>query len=271
MSNPQQIIIKLTEILQENSNVAGLVLVGSYARENGYQATEYSDLELYIIVRNEKAEDFEKELLEIVNKLGQVVFSYKNRWAGFSTVFDDLFRLELPLAKLRELDSVFSRPISQTVKVLIDKTNGELKKALDKRPKTIDFQKSFEYQVLDAWYMLVAAVQYYKKGEIWSSRSVLQIVMSSIIKLMELLQDPDLLLLENNKRVELFLSKLQINLLKKASPPYDKEQVYNALNHIIEIFSEISKKVAKKYNYEYKIEIENEIKPKLQKLLKKDS
>ena len=46
MSNPQQIIIKLTEILQENSNVAGLVLVGSYARENGYQATEYSDLEL---------------------------------------------------------------------------------------------------------------------------------------------------------------------------------------------------------------------------------
>lgn len=269
MSNPQKIITSLADILKKNPYVLGLVLVGSQARESVYTVSEYSDMEAYIIVKDENVKIFEKQLPGIVHKLGQVIFSYKNIWAGFSTVFDDLFRLELPIANISELSSVFSRPKAQTVKIVIDKTNGELEKALTNRPETIDFQKLFEERVLDFWYMAVVAVQYYKKGELWNARSGLQVLLSSLIKLMELLQDQDSLLLEINKRVEQFLSDEQISLLKKVAPAYDKKQIENSLGEIIEIFSDISKKVALKYHYSYRKDIENEIKQKLQGLLKK--
>lgn len=270
MSNPQKIIASLVNILGKNPYVLGLVLVGSQARGKVYTASKHSDMEAYIIVKDENVEIFEKQLPDIVSKLGKVIFSYKNRWAGFSTVFEDLFRLELPIAKLSELSSVFSRPKAQTVKVLIDKTNRELEKALTNRPETIDFQKLFEERVLDFWYMVVATMQYYKNGELWDSRSGLQVLLSSLIKLMELLQDQDILLLETNKRVEQFLSDEQINLLKRVVPSYDKKQIGHSLKEIIEIFSDISKKVASKYHYSYRKDIENEIKQKLKDLLKKD-
>lgn len=263
-------IASLVDSLQKNPYVLGLVLVGSQARTSIYVANKYSDMEAYIIVKDKNVEIFEKQLPGIVSKLGKVIFSYKNRWAGFSTVFDDLFRLELPIAKQSELSSVFSRPKPQTVKVLIDKTNGSLEQALKKRPQDIDFQKTFQEVVLDFWYMAVVAVQYFKKGEIWNSRSGLQVLLSSLIKLMELLQDKDILLLETNKRVEQFLSDEQINLLKRIAPSYGKKQIEDSLREIIEIFSDISKKVALKYHYSYREDIENGIKQKLEDLLKKD-
>lgn len=263
MSNPQKIIASLADILEKNPYVLGLVLVGSQVRESVYTASEHSDMEAYIVVKDENVKLFEKQLPGIVNQLGKVIFSYKNIWAGFSTVFDDLFRLELPIANMSELSSIFSRPTAQTVKIMIDRTNGELEKVLTNRSETIDFQKLFNERVLDFWYMAVVTVQYYKKGEFWNARSGLQVLLSSLIKLMELLQDRDILLLETNKRVEQFLSGEQINLLRKVAPAYDKKQIGNSLRKIVEIFSDISKKVARKYEYTYNEDVEKEIKQRL--------
>ena len=269
-SSPQQIITSLTSILQKNPYVLGLILVGSQARTSIYMDNEHSDMEAYIIVKDEKVKIFEKQLPEIVNRLGKVIFSYKNRWAGFSTVFDDLFRLELPIAKQSELSSVFFRPKPQTVKVLIDKTNGSLEQVLKKRPQSIDFQKIFQEIVLDFWYMAVVAVQYYQKREIWNSRSALQVLLSSFIKLMELLQDKNILLLETNKRMEQFLSSEQIRLLQKITPVYNKRQIKYSLKKIIEIFPQVCGEITRKHHYSYRKEIEDEIKQKLNKLIKKD-
>lgn len=262
MSNSQIriMIASLVDILQKNPYVLGLVLVGSQARRNVYMAGQYSDMEAYIVVNDEHILVFEKQLPEVVNKLGKVIFSYKNIWAGFSTVFDNLFRLELPLVKRSDLCLVFSRPMIQTVKILIDKTEGDLERALNSRPRTIDFQKLFQDRILDFWYMAVVAVQYYRKGEIWNARRALQILLSLLIKLMELLQDQDILLLEDNKRLEQFLSDEQINLLKKLAPAYNKKQIKYSLIQIIKIFPDISKKVADKYNYYYGKDIEEKIK-----------
>lgn len=270
MSNPRQIITLLASILQKNPYVLGLILVGSQARTNIYAANKHSDMEAYIIVKDENIEIFESQLPDIVNRLGKAIFSYKNRWAGFSTVFDDLFRLELPIAKQSELFSVFSRPKSQTVRVLIDKTNGRLEQVLKKRPRSVDSQKTFQEIILDFWYMSVVAVQYYQKGEIWNSRSALQVLLSSLIKLMEFLQDKNILLLETNKRMENFLSSEQISLLQKITPAYNKKQIKYSLKKIIEIFPKISSKIARKYNYSYRKDIEGEIKQKINDLIKKD-
>lgn len=158
----------------------------------------------------------------------------------------------------RELAAVFSRPKAQQVKVL------------NSRPPTIDFEKLFQDKITDFWYMIIVTVQYYKKGEIWNSRSCLQILLSTLIKLMELTEDPKILLLETNKRIEEFLSDEQIDLLKIVSPAYDRDQISQSFKKILEVFPEICQKTADKYNYQYRKDIEDKIKPKLLKLLKKD-
>jgi hypothetical protein len=267
MSEPLKMISALKKKLTKNPLVLGMVLVGSQARKQIYQATPYSDMEIYLIVKDEDIKKIEKQLPSLVKTLGKVIFSYNNQWAGFSTVFEDLFRLELPLTKLSEINSVFSRPTAQVVKVLIDRTEGKLTKVLAKRPQTIDFQSFFQKKVVDFWYMAIIAVQYYKKGEIWNSRTGLQILQSSLIKFLELLQDPQILLLETNKNVEEFLSDEQVSLLKEISPAYDKKEIKKSLKRALAIFPQVFEKVAQKYDYQYDRKLEKEIKPKLTTLL----
>src|SRR3989344_6431117 len=153
--NPSKIVDTLTNKLSNDPLIKGFVLVGSQARKTVYKASKYSDMEAYIIINDEDVEKIEKQLPSLVKSLGKVIFSYKNQWSGFSTVFDDLFRLELPVVKLSEINSVFSRPRSQIVEVLIDRTNGKLQSALDKRPQKIDKEKLFQEKVVDFWYMLI--------------------------------------------------------------------------------------------------------------------
>lgn len=267
MINRKRILTALKKKSEKNPLILGLVFVGSQTRKEIYTATPYSDMEVYIIVKDEDVNKIKKQLPSLVKSLGKIIFSYDNQWAGFSTVFEDLFRLELPIAKLSELDSVFSRPTAQEVKVLIDKTGGKLEKALANRPKTIDFQDFFQKKVIDFWYMTIIGVQYYKKGEIWNSRTVLQILQSSLIKFLELFQDPKILLLETNKNVEQFLSDEQINLLKQISPAYDEKEIRESLKRALGIFPQVFEKVAQKYDYQYNRELEKQIRPKLTALL----
>lgn len=268
MVNPKEAISLLKDQLEKNSHVVALVSVGSHAREDIYIASKFSDMEAYIVVRDNQTDELEKQLPEIVKKIGPIIFYYKNQVAGFSTVFEDLFRLELPVVKESDLASVFSRPKAQPVKVLIDKTNGKLEEALKNRPESLDFETLFINRTTDFWYMATLAVQYYKKGEFYNSRSALQFLQSALIKLFELLKDPKILLLESNKRIEQFLSSEQIELLREVSPSYNNEQIKQALQKIIDIFPQTAKQVAEKYHYDYNPEIEENIKPKLKELLK---
>lgn len=266
MPDAKKLVDNLTEVLQNNPSVIAFTLVGSQAREDVYKATEHSDMEAYLIVKDEDAERVEQDLSNIVTKLGEVLFSFKHQ-IGFVAVFSDLFRLELPVIKQSELKSLFSRPKAQIVKVLFDRTNGQLEKALAERPEGLDYAETFADKVLNFWYWQILAVQYYKKGEFYNTRAVLGIQNSALIKLFELLNDPNILLLETNKRIEQFLSEDQLNLLKETSPAYNQSQIEQSLKRIMEIFPETVKRVKEKYGYSYDESIEEKVKSKLLDLL----
>lgn len=266
MSNPKQILKGLVEELDKNSSVIAFTLVGSQAREDIYKATQYSDMEAYIIVKDDAVEKVEQELPDIIAKFGKILFSFKHQ-IGFVAVYDDLFRLELPVIKQSDLKSLFSRPKAQIVKVLIDKTNGELGKILEARPETIDFASEFTEKVTNFWYWQIIATQYFKKGEIYNTRAVLNIHASALIKLFELYNDPNILLLETNKRVEQFLSTDQIEILKVVTVSCNMDDIKLALIKVMEIFPEIFKQIKQKYNYVYDESLEKKVKSKLINLI----
>lgn len=268
MTNPKALIDGLTEEFLRNPLVVAFTLVGSQARKDACKAVKYSDIEAYIISKDENVEKIEKELPDLVKKFGEVLFSFKHQ-IGFVTVYNDFFRLELPIVKKSEMADLFSRPKAQVVKVLIDKTEGKLEKILNNRPETIDYAQIFTDKVTNFWYWQILGVQYFKKGEIYNTRAVLNIHASALIKLFELLNDPKILLLETNKRIEQFLTEEQLKLIREVCPAYDSKQIKKALEKVMNIFSETARAVKQKYGYSYDEDFESTVKQKLLNLLHK--
>ena len=260
------IIEKLSEELKKNSSVKALVLIGSHARETIYKASKYSDLEAIIVVKDEDVQKIEQELPKLVTKFGNVLLSFKHQ-IGFVVVYEDLFRLELPVAKQSETPSVFNRPKAQELKVLIDKTDGQLERILKKRPETMDFAEFFKDKVLNFWYWQIIGVQYFKKGELYNTRAILNIHASALIKLFELLNYPEVLLLEANKRVEEFLKEDQLKQLKDLTPSYHNNEIKNALKVSMIIFPSLFDQIKSKYGYFYDKNIEIKVKSKILELL----
>lgn len=266
MANPQTIITGLTRELNLNPQVLALVLVGSQAREDVYTADEYSDLEAYLVVSDDQVARVEQELPTLVAKFGPVLFSFKHA-VGFVAVYDDLFRIELPVVKESQLAAVFSRPQAQITKVLFDKTKGALEKVLAERPETLDFAALFADKVTNFWYWQILGVGYFKKGELYNARAILNIHTSALIKLLELLNDPQILLLETNKRIEKFLSASQQMTLKQIAVAYDREAIKQSLKQAMAIFPTVFGQIKNKYGYDYDESLEEKVTPKLKQLL----
>ncbi len=266
MPSPENVIGSLTDALSRNPNVVALVLAGSYARTDIYTATPHSDIELYIVVRDGKTEEVNDALPGLVSGIGRVLFSYRHA-IGFVAVFDDLLRLELPVIGERGMSRTFSRPKDQTLNVLADHTGGKLSAVLEKRPDTIDIAREFRKSVPDFWYWQTVGVQYYVKGEYYAARSVLNIHASALIRLFELRNNPDLLLLETNKRIERFLTAGQLAAVKRVTPAYDPAGIRTAFLAVMDAVPAIQADIGLVYGYGYDAELARVMKPKLRKLL----
>ena len=266
VTQPKVLIEQLTAEFESNPDIAAFVLVGSQARETIYKATDYSDLEAYLIVKDGKVEAVERGLAEVVGKFGHVLFSFKHQ-IGFVGVYDDLFRVELPVVQKSEMASLFSRPKSQTVRILFDRTEGELEKVLVSRPEKIEYVSDFSNWITNFWYWQIIGVQYFKKGELYNTRAILHIHTSILIKLFELYNDPDILLLESNKRVEHFLTKEQLEKIRLVTPSYNERQIEDSLREVMTIYSEIAQAIKAKYGYSYNEKIEQEVQPRILEML----
>lgn len=267
MTEHNKLLKQLQSEFEQNPLVKAFVLVGSQARDDTYKATKYSDMEAYVLTEDENADTLEKQLPELLQKTGTVLFSFKHA-IGFVAVYDDLFRLELPVIKMSGLEGLFNRPKAQVVKTLIDKTDGRLEEILDKRPNEVDYAKEFSDKVTNFWFWQILAVQYFKKGEHYNTRAVMGIHASVLIWMFELLNDPKILLLETNKRIEQFLKPEQLSEIKKVTPAYDSEKIELALLDVMEIFSKTAKKIAEKYKYDYDEDIGLKVRPLVLELLK---
>src|SRR5258708_1023331 len=266
MADIKNIISGLKTDFENNDSVVALILVGSHARETIYRAEKYSDLEIYIVVKDESVKEVGQKLPNLVKKFGKVLFSF-NHAIGFVTTYEDLFRLEISIVKQSNIDSVFSRPKQQNIKIIFDKTSGILDEVLEKRPEKINYEEFFQDKVVNFWYWQILGVQYFLKGEIYNAKAVLGINSSIIIKLFEFLNDPEILLLETNKRIEKFLTNEQLEILEQTSPSYKDEDIKESLIRIMNIFPNILKEIKTKYKYTYDESLEGKIKPRLLEIL----
>lgn len=266
--SPLQQINKVKELFLNDKRVTASILVGSYARKTIYKATIYSDIEIYVFVRDKVFDEFKKDLKKLPPKIGKVIFYYSNQWAGFSMVFKNLQRLELPLVKLSEAKIILSRPVQQEIKVLFDKSKT-LNKIIKNRPISINYKVFFKSQYQDFWYMATYTAQAIAKGEYWLARQAMSVSLHPIIiRLLYLHTNPQALNLEDRKRIEEILPKNGLKILKDISSNYDKDPILKSFLKTLGIFSIAVDKIVQKQKFNYDKKKEEEIFSKIKYLLK---
>ncbi len=222
-------IEKVVSELSEHKGIAALVLVGSQVEGNEFPADEFSDIELYVVAYDKNYREVKEKVQNIQSIFDdrKVVLAYKNQWAGWSILFTDLLRLELPLIKTSD-DEAFSRSKEQKIQILYQKTGFKLKRRKEGTEKADD-QKEIEQAVKDFWYMAVYAAQHISRGEVWLARDAVRISMQGKVRrLLQGTYHKDTLRLDRDKRIELTWAQDELEILRKTSSTYDKDDLIRA-------------------------------------------
>lgn len=228
---PNQVIKQVVKELSKSEAVAALVLTGSQVKGAKFEADQYSDIELYVVAYDESFKQAKQQVRTIQNIFkSDVVLAYENQWAGWSILFKNLLRLEIPLVRASN-KNVFSRPKEQKIKILYQKPGFKLKSIETEPEKCREQYKALsKEEIKDFWYMTVYAAQHIARGEIWLAREAVRISLQKKVKsLIELVYYPESLVLDPNKRIEQTWNQISLKILKETSSAYNKVEVTEAL------------------------------------------
>lgn len=259
-SRAQQVINKVIDDLSTHNSIAALVLAGSQVEGNAFPPDQFSDIELYVVAFDDKHSEAERLIETIQDRLNEThVLAYKNQWAGWSILFEDLLRLELPLVKASD-DQVFSRSEKQKIKVLYQKDNFKIKQSGVKKEDRSEID--FEWLVKDFWYMAVYVAQHIGRGELWLARDAMRVSMQKKIKKMIQVQNyKETIDLERDRRIELTWKVQELQILHDISCSYERSDIVRAFwasikyakifftsqdQHLGAVFSKYEQKLADK-------------------------
>lgn len=225
------IIRKVVDKLSQFDGVAALVLTGSQVKGNKFPPDQFSDIELYVVAFDKNFEQVENEVqgIQKIFEGDEVILAYKNQWAGWSVLFSDLLRLELPLVKASD-ETVFARSEEQKIEILHLKPDFILKKGSKEKIKNSDSpEKMLEQAIKDFWYMAAYAAQRIGRGEVWLARDAIRISMQGKVKrLLQEIYHKDTLALDRDRKIELTWSKEELGILKETSSTYDRDNIVRA-------------------------------------------
>ena len=224
----QVVIDKVVSHLSPNEGVAALVLVGSNVEGSAFSPDQFSDIEMYVVADDEYFQQVEEAVKNLHQIFDNVVLEYKNQWAGWSILFNDLLRLEIPTVKASD-ESVFSRSDKQKTKVLYSKPGFELQRSEIKEDEPLSIEEQVTQAIKDFWYMAVYAAQHIARGELWLARDAVRISMQGKVK--RLLQEiylPGTLELDRDRRIELTWNEESLRILRETSCTYEKQDIVRA-------------------------------------------
>lgn len=260
----QPIINQIVDHLSLHPGVTALILVGSQVEGNAFPPDQYSDIELYVIAKDEEKENVEKAVQNIQSIFSKdVVLAYQNQWAGWSILLSNLLRVELPITLVSNLQS-FVRSDQQKYQILYAQPDFQLPARQTNDQKD---QRDISKAVKDFWYMAVYTAQHIARGELFLARGAMRISMQGKVKrLIEDLYHPEKAQLEEDRRIELTWTSKELDILKQTSCAYDKADIIRAFWANIRFASQLLNEA--KIDHELFNHYESELKPKLQAILK---
>ena len=253
--------------LEEQSEVLGVIIYGSFSENTPHQPTKHSDVDMEIVLKDE---DY-KKFLDNFRKWFETNFEpvlIETRVSALQKIFvtKDFVDLQFHVSKLSEFDEIDKRVMNyfhNGFTIYFDKTNS-LQQKIDESIKPaseISLQQKFDKLNNGFWYFVQGTSAYIEKGQFWFGASGYWAwIYVALCKLLRIYYKKDVL--ENNPMK--FLEKdLSPEIISRIQPLRNLETIddlKDKMKLVVSIYSEFAQKIAKEENLNYDQNIENSVK-----------
>jgi predicted nucleotidyltransferase len=244
----------MTGLLKQDNRVAACWLWGSFGRKS---ADEVSDVDIGVAVKDDHYEEFIKDANKIISRAGDCLFTWSVNSLKCMHVkgfFSDCNYLDLLISPTSHV-RLGNDPISiEEVHILFDKEgilSSVTNKSCGDEKQSHSFAEQVELAVRLFWLYSVAALRYWKRGNLWHSLGFVTAMRGILAKLMWIESHPcllsDLPLVEWRVRADL-------------SPPLESElestivgdpKIVESIQRLIDLFINHSKSIAAQVGCEY--------------------
>ena len=253
----------LIEAVQSDERIVGLLQGGSGSEG---RADQWSDLDVFLYVRDADLEDFLREWKQWIEPYGHLILAYHPEGqAGIAwTIFhaDPVplradFRF-IPASQIESIRAWPTSPRSLQDIILVDKTNGELSEAAQSllgsslQLPNMQEESTFEEYCNRMWYFLHSAFCKLERGDQWYARiSFHMAVLDSLIALLKLESGAVERWLASfpSWKLERALSPTRLNQLDTCIPPPGAEAFKQAMLNTAYLGRDVCEMLATRHNW----------------------
>jgi predicted nucleotidyltransferase len=263
-SNHQAILDRFLMACQADQRVIAAFLVGSYAKG---KADEHSDLDLYIVTRDDALDDFAANRKPFVRLLGEPAFVEDFDAPGIVfLIFPDGSEVEINYASQSRLEGIFDAPF----KTLLDKrdiTAGLVSRAereFDQAPQTERLRRLIQW----FWHNFSHFVTALARNQLWWAQGQLDILRANCVGLARLrngFSDPEVEE-EVYFKIEDAMPVEQLSPLQDTFCPMEKDAMLASAFVIVDFYRELATALAQEHGIPYPEALEKVMIERLKKI-----
>ncbi len=235
---------EFTEYLKTFPEIIAVLYTGSTATRKW---TEYSDLDIDIVVDDKDHAKIIKKIPEFLSWWGDIKFY--NNYGGcnehYAFIGEDYFKIDLDPIKLSELKPCFQ---AKNIRVGFDK-KGVLKEVIDKSKKLkkeLPTKKEIKQIFLDVRGNIIYLARYYARGRFFSGVNEITSIRWDLFKVFCSIKN--IFDFELSRNAEKLLTKKERQMFEDTSfHSYKKEEVIRAIKACLKLTHYLEKEYEKKF------------------------
>ena len=237
-----------------DERILAALLVGSYVKRRD---DEHSDLDFYLITKDEAHDDFVAGRETFVRQLGEPLFMEDFELPGIVfLIFPDGSEVEISYVRESEMHHVFNEPY----KVILDKKNITTSSITREREVDQDGQREkLRRLIYWFWHEMSHFITALGRGQLWWAQGQLGALRNYCINLARLrnnFSDPDVGE-EGYFKIENAVPAERLSPLRDTFCPMEKESMLKAGFVVVQFYKELALPLANEHgiNYPKKLEI----------------
>jgi predicted nucleotidyltransferase len=262
-SNHQVILDRFVKACQADESIVAAFLVGSYVKG---QPDEHSDLDLYLITKDDTYDDFVSKRESFVRLLGEPLFIEDFDLPDIVfLIFSDGSEVEVSYRRESQVNLIFNEPF----KVLVDKKT--LTAGIAPGAREVDRDKQTENLrrlIYGFWHELSHFITGLGRGQLWWAQGQLGALRLHCLNLARLRNDfSDADVGEEGYfKIEKALPIERLSSLRTTFAPLEQSAMLQAALDIVHFYRELAPPLAQAHRITYPMALERVMSKKLERL-----
>ncbi len=246
--NHQDVLDKFVKACQSDDRTVAALLVGSYVKG---KADEHSDLDLYLITRDEAYDDFVSRRESFVHLLGEPMFMEDFDLPDIVfLIFPDSSEVEVSYVRESQVNYVVNEPFE----VLLDKKNITVGVLPREREVDRDAQREkLRRLIYWFWHELSHFITALERGQLWWAHGqlgALRLYCMNLARLRNNFADTDIGE-EGYFKIENALPPAQLSSLQPTFPALEQSAMLQAALVIVDFYKALAPPLAQTYGITY--------------------